>query len=488
MRLKGTTIVGLIIMLASVIMGVFLFSFSFRNKNADAPVLVLYGANEGRFPDTSFRVALKSAGIDHVVLSKNLKKSEEIGEEMSLPQGYRSKNVIILAQGKEATGALKLFDDDEDTLGFVLINPEFETNYSMEGMSSKNPVHDVAIFAGDQSKVNDAKLMYERLSGEDTVYGVKFKTGGIFSSETCTNPSGNRVLSISGFDYGDGNLIYFSPVFQIELATYLSATYGTGDEVSWRITCWYALFVFFAIFFVAGLFLFLSKFPVMRYKMNSEHKGKLASTGFVLAAIMSGLATVACVVFTIIDKLQDKLKYLVVFLPIVFVFFMAIVRIGYVFSNRNIKRKSNRHIFVSIALGVLISLDVVFVLLNFFGNLPNTDIENYRLYCILAAVLDFACILVLATADNISRTKGLGGCSYFGKKHMLVFTLIPSIAAFLLMSGLGKDYAAFDCFMGILATAVPFVAALPVKLHTNSVVMTALTHSLTVMFVLLLTV
>ena len=101
MRLKGTTIVGLIIMLASVIMGVFLFSFSFRNKNADAPVLVLYGANEGRFPDTSFRVALKSAGIDHVVLSKNLKKSEEIGEEMSLPQGYRSKNVIILAQGKK---------------------------------------------------------------------------------------------------------------------------------------------------------------------------------------------------------------------------------------------------------------------------------------------------------------------------------------------------------------------------------------------------
>lgn len=485
MKLRGVTLLGIILMIFALLLQIGLLGFSYTGYEKVSPVLVMYGTSESRFPATMFRMAMGRAGFQTLILNKDLVKAQSIGEEISLPRGYRSQSIVILSQGEGATSSLKLFDADEDTLGFVLVNPKFETNYSMEGMSSEFPTHNVAIFTDDNAQKSDAKIMYERLSGEDTLFGITSKTGGTFSSEVYMNPEGNRYLSVSAFNKGDGMLFYLSPAFQIELADYLASNYGTGKEPAKAIIGWYVTLIMSAALFVAGLFMFLSKIPVVRFRMVAEDKDKIDIVTKVIVLVAAVMTTVGLVVLTVMgDKIGYITKILGVF-PCAMLALMALIRIPYLAKNFKVKRP-HKTMSLAAILAVSILLFAILLANNSIGMTGVFDSSFKIIASVLVFVVDFASIMIVARCDSISRIKGFGGCSYFGTYMMVLFTMIPSVMLFLISALLGKNGVAMISIVGILCALLPFISALPVKRHANAVRFTSLVHAGVYLIVLLL--
>lgn len=477
MKLKGVTLLGIILMVLALLLQIGLYGFSYTGYEKDAPVLVMYGTEDSKFPNTIFRMAMGRAGFQTLILDKDLEKSLSIGEEISLPRGYRSQSIVILAQGSAATSSLKLFDTDEDTLGFVLVNPEFETNYSMEGMSTEFPTHNVAIFTDNSDPKSDSKIMYERLSGEDTLFGITSRPGGVTSSEVYMNPKGNRYLSVSSVDKGDGALFYMSPSFQIELADYLCANYMTDtNSPSKAIIAWYVILIMSAALFISGLFLFLSKIPVVRYKMVTDNKDKIDTFTTIVIVSLAAIAACVFIVLLILGGKSDLILMGVGYLPCVMIALMGLIRLPFLIKNIDIKRP---HKAMSVAYILTIAILVFFLMLanNTIG-IRNAITSNLRiLFSLLAAVIDLAGILIVARCDGVSRIKGLGGCSYYGKYIMVIFTLVPSAVLFFAGVLVSNSIATALGLMGFACAAIPFLASLPVKRHSNSTTLTAVTHA-----------
>ena len=485
MKLKGVTLLGIILMILALLMQIGLYGYSYTGYEKDSPVLVMYGTEDSKFPNTIFRMAMGRAGFQTLILDKDLEKALSIEEEISLPQGYRSQSIVILAQGSAATSSLKLFDEDEDTLGYVLVNPEFETNYSMEGMSADFPTHNVAIFTDNNEAKSDSKIMYERLSGEDTLFGITSKPGGVISSEVYMNPRGNRYLSVSSIDKGDGSMFYMSPSFQIELANYLSSTYTDNTSSPAKaIIAWYVLLIMAAAFFIAGLFLFLSKIPIVRYKMVTDNKDKIDTFTTVVIVTIAALASVAFIVLLALGK-NEWISLGTCYIPCVMIALMGLIRLPFLIKFIDIK-KPHKSMSVAYILASFILIFAIMIANNTIG-IRNALSSNIRiLFSILAAVIDFAAIMIVARCDSVSRIKGLGGCSYFGKYTMVIFTLVPSAALFFSGVLVGNTVATAIGVLGVACAGIPFFAAIPVKRHANSVTLTAVTHSIIYLILLIL--
>lgn len=476
MKLRGVTLLGIILMILALIAQIGLFGYSYTGYEKDSPVLVMYGNSDSKFTATMFRMAMGRAGFQTLILNKDLVKAQSIGEQISLPRGYRSQSIVILAQGEAATSSLKLFDTDEDTLGFVLVNPKFETNYSMEGMGSTFPVHDVAIFTDDNAEKSDSKIMYERLSGEDTLFGITSKTGGTFSSEVYMNPLGNRYLSVSSIGNGDGLFFYMSPSFQIELADYLASNYSTGREPAKAIIGWYMVFIMSIALFISGLFMFLSKIPVVRFRMVAEDNDKIDFVTKVIVLTAAVLTSVGLVVLTVIGGKEDLIFKILGLFPCAMLVLMALIRTPYLFKNFKVKRPHKTMSLAAILTFAILSFALLIVN-NAWGMKGVFDSPNKIVIAVSVFILDFISIMIVARCDSISRIKGFGGCSYFGTYMMFLFTMIPSFIMFMVCALLGKNDIALLSIGGVFCAFLPFISAMPVKRHANVVRFTATVHA-----------
>lgn len=486
MKIRGVTLLGIILMILALIAQIGLFGYSYSGYEKDSPVLVMYGNSDSRFTATMFRMAMGRAGFQTLILDKDLVKAQTIGEEISLPRGYRSQSIVILAQGEAATSSLKLFDTDEDTLGFVLVNPKFETNYSMEGMGSSFPTHDVAIFTDDAAEKSDSKIMYERLSGEDTLFGITSKTGGMFSSEVYMNPLGNRYLSVSSLGSGDGTLFYISPSFQIELADYLASNYSTGREPAKAIIGWYMIFIMSIALFISGLFMFLSKIPVVRFRMVAENKDKVDLVTKVVILTAAVMTAVGLIVLTVIGNKEDYIFKILSVFPCSMIALMALIRVPFLIKNFKVKRP-HKTIPLAAILTFAILAFALLVTNNAWGMTGLFDSTSKIIVAVFIFVLDFASIMIVARCDSISRIKGFGGCSYFGTYMMVLFTMIPSVIMFMVCALLGKNDIAVLSIGGFFYAFLPFISALPVKRHANVVRFTATVHAGIYLILLILT-
>lgn len=487
MRVKKVTLVGIVILVLSLVMQIGLFVSSRIGVREDSPVLVMYGFDDKLFPHTSFGNSVRAAGFDYVILNKNLSKSLEIEEDISLPRGYRSRDIVYLTYGSDSTSALKLFDADEDTLGFILVNPEFETNFSMEGMSSTYPVHDVAIFNGSEASDKDARLMYERLSGEDTLYGVKYETGGIFSSECYSNPMDNRFISLSSFNYSSVNAMMTSPVFQIELANYLVSNYGdTTDVGTGSIVFWYSIYVFSSILFISGLLLVVTQLPVIKFKTNPNRSNGLRTASLITIGVVTLALVVGVILLIYIPKFSSIRLLCVSLTPLVIIIVMALLRFVYVLKNSEVKASIKAPAWYIWFLSASLILVAFMLFINTWG-IENFKVNGiYLLVILFAVVLDFASVLVLAAADNISRLVGDGGCSYYGRLLFALFTAIPPIVALIVGSFEKITDNLLIGFFGIAAAVIPYAFSVVVKKRSLSTLQVSIVHSLLYLIILFL--
>ena len=173
-------------------------------KNPKNPTLIIYG-DKGNVPNLSLTNTLHAAGFEYMFA--------DYGNVIP-----SSGTVVLAAMGPDALSIINDHKNDPNVAGFILICPEYNEAY-MTGLTSIDPQCDVAVFAGrdnctDTRDMGDARVIYERLSGDDTIYGVPVKRGGLFASKVYVNNAQNRTLSLSCFNVRDPQKLLFSPLFQ----------------------------------------------------------------------------------------------------------------------------------------------------------------------------------------------------------------------------------------------------------------------------------
>ncbi|MCQ2531075.1 MAG: hypothetical protein MJ093_00010 [Saccharofermentans sp.] len=455
------SIVGIVGIVVSMILAmIVLIMPSVGEPRRDASTVVFVG-EYNYFPNNSMKNTLRAIGF-------NMEVSEGAPDVDDGP-------AIVVGVGGNSFEYVYAYKNNPSVIGFVLVCPTFPEGSKVNGMNASDPLQDIAIFAGedntkDVSSISDARLIYERLSGDDTVYGTPIKRGGLFASKCYVNNSQNRWLSLSSFKVTNPEQLLFSPLFQNELAGYLSTSYGNNKTASYaRINAYYVLTLFSLMIALVSICIYLAGVPV---KMDSI---KIGSSGYVLSGL--GLIVVASimVVGTMIPRTRDAVLRIVPFSSVMIVVLAALTAVVIFVTGKATKvtgrssRKDSkldvlvRNIVCAVAPAIL-CIEYVLIL---------GDMSTDRMAAIaVIAVLDAISLVVLAYVDL---------------KYAYVSSILAVICAVVLMlvGSMAKEQLMVKYGMAALVSIVGAnVVAFPSLRHGTNPVFTGITHGIAVLLLL----
>ena len=470
----GTVLMAVAVLLLSVIL-----VFSFKGLDSDCPVLIMYGT-EGEVPKAALRKALSLSGMDYIVLSERKWYDSDGNIDVSKVLDDRSnkdRDILISAQGETAVDVLNAYAEVDEVKGFILIEPEIGGNLSIEGFSDSFPDKDVFILTSKTTETSDARLLYERLSGEDSLYGVYAESDMPFGSDKYFDPSGNRAFYISGFSNTGDVGIYCLPTFQIELSEYINAVYDfpgnknpTGFIMSWYILSMVALFAF-----LAGLFALISSLPTVKKPSGVRFTVKDKVTLFTCAFFSLCLSALAGVfAYKQNDSILSIILSASVFVPALIT---AISDSGDVIRNMKQKQLKPKNRRTAQVLSILSGLFVLLFVLYVCGTDKIDGTLIKLLIVIMIIALDFVLIMAESLADLYSRIDSGMSLGYFGRYAYVLTGLLPSLVTllvtFIISDGIGIENA----LLGISASLVPMFLALPVHRHLGDSFYTAMAHA-----------
>ncbi len=471
--------IGMAVAVISVIIMLILYLVPFTGANKRNPVVVFMGC-EGNFPRISMMNTLHRAGFDMLVADEQTELDPD-------------KVYIVAGVGDNAFEYMVRYRDQENVAGFILICPKLPANGQIDGFDSQSPYKDIAIFAGKDNAdkvedLKDARIIFERISGVDTVYGIPITRGGLFASEAFVNVSQNRYLSMSCFDIKDAGHYLFSPMFQNELAGYIGVTYhnyAIKDPSFAGINIWFALFVLSFFGAVAGLCIYLAPLPVVVSDIKQERVPLQEKTAVGIIGGVTLAFVVGTIAMSFIHRLRFLIPYILVVLPIVFMLVLTCSRLKFILSREDKFKHKNGKLRRPVVMCVLIGL---FVLL---ASAIVGDMKVHVAYPEAAiAAVAFAVDLILSSgllyADRRSRSLGQGGCSYYGNRVIFLLMMIPSIFAFLFGLVTSQDLVMYSGLEGILATLVPFLCLIPLRRHSDRSFIPSILHAFTFAVMVLL--
>ena len=477
---KTIPLIGSIVAAVAVIILFVLYLVSFSGENRRNPIVLFSGA-DGNFPVVSMQNTLHRAGFD-------FQRFE--GGELDPDRQY-----ILVSLDDNAVSDMAAYRDSDNVLGFVLVCPTIPEEGLPSGFDSSEPSKDIAIFAGKDNSsevvsMGAPRVIFERISGVDTVYGVPTARGGLFASRCFVSMAQNRYLSLSAFGADEGKELLYSPLFQNELAGYLSITYrdATIKDASFAgINMWF-ITAFIAIFAcIFGLSVYLMLLPVVvsdikQEKVPAREKIAVAAIGGITVAFAIGVVAMA-----FWERLRSYSSLILAFLPLVFMFILTISRFSFiVFDKTDYKSKSRmkRTAFMS----VIIALSALFIMLILGDMDTYFSHTSAPLTAAVAFVPDLLCATCLLYADRKSRSMGEGGCSYFGNRVIFLLMLIPSVFAVIFGMIFRQHEIMCAGLKGLFTTLVPFVLLVPMRRHSDKSLLPGILHgilfAISVLFVL----
>ena len=446
-----------------------MYFISFIGTKDAKRTLLIY--NDGStIPEVSLRNSLAASEFDFEIIEPG-KHVDDQSYVYELPKGYTKDKVVVCAVGKDA---FKVMDDlitsnPENIEGYVLISPDYPGNASLAKYTEDNPDVPCAIFGFDSNakSSNDltgAQMIFEKISGVDTMYGHPTKRGKMFSSKVFVSPNQKRYLSLYSTDIGTSGLIS-SINFQNELSQYLGTTFGKGFSSS-RIAVRQMILIIAVFLSVASLALFLFMVPVaVPEKARKELKGR-DSLGAIIFLGLSGWLALTGIVLTFIPQVKMYAKYVALYAPVLIIALMALAQLKLIMSNKfKYSRKDDGFpIFLaSIFIGVVEIMVIVGTSLNL------TNIEkafrnsaNWVNALIVFIVMSLSAV-ALILSDKKSKASGQGRTAYFASPAYFIESLVPSavLLAISLMQG-NKDLAVYSA-VGVGISVLPCVCAIPIK-------------------------
>lgn len=433
--------------------------------------LVLFYCDKRFFPYVSMSNALSSAGFDFDVIEVKESTDSSVSGSYSIPAEYKGKETVVVSFGKDAFKIMDaiLKSGNEDVIGYCLINPDYPGNAALEGYGRDYPKGPVAIFTGGENTVENgeatgAPMLYEKLSGADTLYGVPAVSGMLVKSRVYITPDQNRYMSISSLSLGQ-HVIRYSPLFEIEFARYLGVTYGSGIS-DLRATAWFSLapFTAFAALCFFALFVFL--IPVRDSdKGSKELKGRDSLGGIIFFGLSAWIGLTICVM-TFIPDVAGYARYAAVMTPAALTAMMALMRLPFLLSGKTQFKRDKLQkntILLSLAMAVC-EIALVTGIVTTFTDISGIDQGTTKLAAALIVfVVSSLSAFVLARADRKSRFAGEGPASYFGDPIYFIETIIPP-AAFLVISIMGANgFGICYASMALACALIPFAAAVTIK-------------------------
>ncbi|MCR4767699.1 MAG: hypothetical protein K5875_07045 [Saccharofermentans sp.] len=459
-------------LLLSLIMAISLFvlyGISFKGSGSGNKTLLIYSDGTG-IPEVSLRNCLAAAGFGYEIIEPD-SKSGKSGNVYELPSGYSNDRVVICAIGSDAFKVMNdiLNSRAGNVEGFVLINPEYPGNASLEGYTGDYPAVPCAIFGFDNkakaaNELSGAQMIFEKISGVDTMYGHSTQRGKIFHSKVYVSPNQMRYLSLSSSKSGTAKLMY-SPAFQSELAQYLGTTFGRGYSAA-RVNLWNTVLVFAVFMAFASLALFLFMVPVsVPDKGSRELKGR-DSLGAIIFLGISGWIALTGAVLSFIPKTVFLARYIALYSPILIISLMALAQIK-IIANKKIEyvRKDNGPTLfaASVLIGVVEIMIIVATALNITNFEKKFKDNSNWITTLLVFVLMSLSAVALVLADKKSRFSGQGATAYFGSPLYFAEGLIPPAVLLILGAINGNFDLILSSVAGLALGILPFVCATPIK-------------------------
>ena len=433
--------------------------------------IVLFYCEKRFFPYVSMNNALACADFDYDVIETKTSSEATDSEGYEIPEQYNGKKIVVAAFGKKAFEIMNSLAETENpnVVGYCLINPEYPGNAALEGYGRKYPKTPVAIFtnekaAGDSTGEGGASMLYEKLSGVDTLYGVPAVSGTLIKSKVYISPDQSRYMSLSSLSLGN-HVIRYSPLFQNELARYLGITYGSGISTV-RLTSWFTLAPFTAFAALCFLSLFVFLIPVRESDKGSKELKGRDSLGTIIFFGLSAWAGLTISVMTFIPSVARYARYAVVMAPAGLVAAMALMRLPFLLSKKvTYKRDKLQGNMVRVPLAMaLCEVSFASVLVFTFTDISGIDQGTMKLAAALIVfIVSSLSAFVLARADRKSRFAGEGPASYFGNPAYFLETMIPPVA--LLVISIMHANSSDICYasLALACGLIPYCAAVTIK-------------------------
>lgn len=460
---------ALILSLVMAIMLFALYGFSYKDADDTSKTLIIY-SDGTNIPEVSLRNSLTAAGFGFEIVEPD-KRSSRSDYVYTLPEGYEKDDVVVCAVG---SNAFKVMDDllnshSGNIEGFILISPEYPGNIALEGYNSDYPSVPCAIFGLDSkaksaSDLSGAQMIFEKISGVDTMYGQPAVRGKIFPSKVFVSHNQMRYLSLSSSMFGTAGLLA-SPSFQGELAQYLGTTFGRGVS-STRITVWNVLLVLAVFLSAAALALFLFMVPVsVPDKGEKLLKGR-DSLGAIIFLGLSGWIALCGAVMLFISQANFLAVYVARYSPVLIIVLMAFAQIK-IIASKKITYKRKDYGFTIFIASVMTGLIEIMIIAGTALNITNVESvikDNPNLIVTLVVfVLMSISAVALILADKKSRASGQGAAAYFASPAYFVEALFPPLVMLILASIRGNAEVVRASVTGCSLGILPFLCAVPIK-------------------------
>ena len=479
---------GLISLVVSFVMAlilIILFFVSGAGEGEAGSYALVYGRSSlnGPFPYISLRNSLLAADHDMVVLDAD-EEMDDDGSSYVVPEKYRTRNIVIITLAPNGFDIMKDISGDEknaNVKGYVLINPSYPGNAALEGFSSDVPDADIAFFGFKESdptpdNMSDVRTIFERMSGNDTVYQLPTSDGGLFKSTGYYSVNQKRYLNLSQVPQGRSALLQ-NPVFQKELAEYIGITF-TGEYHSARVSVWFVMVLISLFLGLASLFFYLFFRPVLSARsIDVIHKGR-ESLAEILLLGMSVWLPVLIIAGSFISYTESYVRYLVLISPEILFLIMILPRLRFLLSGKN---KWERHelnlsrTFAQMALFIIMYIAICLV----FTDISVSENDASKLiWTVGIFAADTILVTLLALIDKKSRFVGEGGASYFGNLRCFLEVLIPPVATLIFAVLFARTRLALVAAYTILSITVPYFAANEIRKSTDGFEVAGLVHGI----------
>lgn len=394
---RAVKIIAAIFLMFSII-GLTVLNFAGFGSRDNKVTLCFVGFDRDTVIPNSFQAALSKAGFD---TDNTLWDYDE-----NLIEEYDDDNIIVIVAGEKALETVSMYTDYESVLGFVLIDPVYPGNMAMSEFGSDFPRQDLAIFMSyDNSKtlndMPDGKLIYERLSGDDTLYGNTIKHNSRFSSTVYISSNQKNYLSVSAFEFtDDATLMMLNPVFQNEFVQYLGTTYYhycSDDYKASMVFTRYLLEVIYIICGICGLLLYMyaatrktDDVERKRFAISSLDKSGLSTLIKVIAYVVLGVYIILILLSYFLIKDYEILCLALGLLPILAALYQYIItkRSGKLIRAESIAVK-DAHL-VEVVLAFIIQPLLLFLVLYSIAGNNLSRIGTFNIvFALILMILDF---------------------------------------------------------------------------------------------------
>ena len=468
-----------------------LFFVSWTLPEKTVPIVLFYGVDNGHgaapdnyFPYSSMRVALKGAGFDMDVVSPEEAK-DPVSDTYAIPARFNGRDVVVCACYQEAFYVMEDIYGSESlnatVLGYALIAPYYPGNAAAADIGKDNPRADIAIFGKNDSKatvdsMSDPRMLFEKLSGVDTIFGAGIVRDNIFASEIHLSSDGTRYLSLS-FSSAPMRLQMALPSFQTEFAGLLGTLY-TGELPYASINAWHITLIVAIFLGIASLCMFLYNIPVQDSDKGAGILTRRDGLVFIIVGGISAFIALGIFVMALIPAVRPATGYLLCFAPTIMIAVMAVMNTPFILSNKiKFERKESS---ILNAVIVLVAEVGIFVAVFFiFSGIFDRHISTMGVVALITVfIVDASSIAMLGFVDRKSRFGGLGGGSYFGTVLYPVLLAAPGITAIVMGKITGSSQIVGAGIFSLLQVFVPYIATIPVKRNSDLFEIAGLLHGI----------